>query len=52
MDKTLIEKARKDNGVMEICIAEYLGDTGNYPPENWEPSDQEVWAVIERSGFN
>jgi hypothetical protein len=51
-DKFLIEKARKDSTIMEICHAEYLGDYGEQPPENWEPSDAEVYAVIERSGFN
>jgi hypothetical protein len=50
--KTLIEKARKDSTIMEICYAEYLGDYGEQPPENWEPSDEDVLAVIERSDFN
>jgi hypothetical protein len=46
MNKELIEKARKDKTIMEICFAEYLGDYGKNPPENWEPSDEEVWRVI------
>jgi hypothetical protein len=51
MNKKLIEKARKDKTIMEICHHEYLGDFGKYPPENWEPSDEEIWRVIERSEF-
>ena len=49
--ESLIEKARNDPTIMEICHHEYLGDYGEPPPENWEPSDEEVLAVIERSGF-
>jgi hypothetical protein len=50
--KQIIEKARKDSTIMGICHAEYLGDYGKLPPEDWEPSDKEVLAVVERSGFN
>jgi hypothetical protein len=50
--KSLIEKARNDPSVMEICHHEYLGDYGKFPPEDWEPSDKEVFAVIERIDFN
>jgi len=50
--KSLIEKARKDKTIMEICHHEYLGDYGKLPPEDWKPSDEEVLAVIEESGFN
>jgi len=50
--KSLIEKARNDSSIMEICHHEYLGDYGKLPPEDWEPSDKEVFAVIERIGFN
>jgi hypothetical protein len=50
--KSLIEKARNDPAIMDICHHEYLGDHGEFPPEDWEPSDKEVFAVIERSGFN
>jgi hypothetical protein len=28
--KSLIEKARKDPGIMEICHHEYLGNMANY----------------------
>jgi hypothetical protein len=48
---SLIEKARNDSTIMGICHHEYLGDYGKFPPEDWEPSDEEVLAVIERSGF-
>jgi hypothetical protein len=51
-DKSLIEKARKDSTIMEICHHEYLGDYGKLPPEDWEPSDEEVLRVAERAGFN
>jgi len=47
-----IEKARKDPEIMSICDAEYLGDNGKPPLEDWEPSDEEVWAVIERIGLD
>ncbi len=47
----LIEKARKNQTIMDLCRHEYLGDYGEHPPEDWEPSDKEVLAVIERSGF-
>jgi hypothetical protein len=50
--KSLIEKARNDPSIMEICHHEYLGDHGKFPTEDWEPSDKEVFAVIERIGFN
>ncbi|MCL2186705.1 MAG: hypothetical protein FWB86_12770 [Treponema sp.] len=50
--KSLIERARNDETIMGICHAEYLGDYGKQPPENWEPSDEEVLRVAERAGFN
>ncbi|ULQ59246.1 hypothetical protein K7I13_12195 [Brucepastera parasyntrophica] len=46
--KALIEKGRKDFYVMELCKHEYLADAGEHPPENWEPTDKEVFAVIDR----
>jgi hypothetical protein len=49
--RSLIEKARNDSAIMEICHHEYLGDYGKFPPEDWEPSDKEVLAVIERIDF-
>jgi hypothetical protein len=50
--KSLIEKARNNQTIMMICHHEYLGDYGKPPPENWEPSDEEVLRVAERAGFN
>ena len=50
-NKSLIEKARNDPTIMDICHHEYLGDYGEPPPENWEPSDEEVLRVAERAGF-
>ena len=50
--KSIIEKGRKDKTVMEICYAEYLGDYGKHPPEDWHPTDEEVFRVIERIGYN
>jgi len=50
--KSLIERARNDQTIMMLCYHEYLGDSGKYPPENWEPSDEEVLRVAERAGFN
>ena len=32
--KSLIEKARKDPSIMEICCQEYLGDHGELPPKD------------------
>ena len=49
--KARIEKARKDPSIMALCQAEYLGDNGEFPPKEWEPSDEEVFEVIERIGF-
>ncbi len=49
--ESLIEKARNDPAIMEICRHEYLGDNGIHPPEDWKPSDKEVLTVIERIGF-
>jgi len=49
--KSLIAKAREDQTIMMICHHEYLGDYGEYPPENWEPSDEEVLRVAERAGL-
>jgi hypothetical protein len=51
-NKSLIEKARNDPTIMEICHHEYLGDYGEPPPENWEPSDEEVLRVAERADFS
>ncbi|MDR0320443.1 MAG: hypothetical protein LBI28_02985 [Treponema sp.] len=50
--KKLIEKARNDQTIMMICHHEYVGDYGKLPPEDWEPSDEEVFRVAERAGFN
>jgi hypothetical protein len=50
--KSLIEKARNNPTIMMICHHEYIGDYGKLPPEDWEPSDKEVLAVIKRSGFD
>jgi hypothetical protein len=50
--KSLIEKARNDQTIMMICHHEYLGDYGKPPPEDWEPSDEEVLRVAERAGFS
>jgi hypothetical protein len=47
--KSLIEKARNDQTIMMICHHEYLGDYGKFPPEDWEPSDEEVLRVAERA---
>jgi hypothetical protein len=49
--KALIERAKKDQSIMEICRHEYLGDYGKMTPEGWQPSDKEVLAVIERIGY-
>jgi hypothetical protein len=49
--RSIIDKARKDKTIIEICHAEYTGDYGKLPPEGWEPSDKEVLAVVKRSGF-
>lgn len=51
VSKSLIEKARNNPTIMEICHHEYLGDYGKSPHEDWEPSDKEVLAVIERIDF-
>jgi len=51
-EKSLIEKARKDETIMEICHTEYLSDYGKPPPEDWIPSDDEVLEVAIRAGFN
>jgi len=50
-NKSLIEKARNDPTIMMLCQHEYLGDYGKHPPENWEPSDEEVLRVAERADF-
>jgi hypothetical protein len=50
--KSLIERARKDPTIMMLCEHEYVGDYGEPPPENWEPSDEEVLMVAERADFN
>ena len=50
--QSLIEKARNNPTIMEICHHEYLGDYGKFPPDDWEPSDKEVFAVVERIGFD
>ena len=49
--KARIEKARQDPSIMAICQADYLGDHGELPPKDWQPSDEEVFEVIERIGF-
>lgn len=49
--KSLIQKARNNPTIMMICRHEYLGDFGKNAPEGWEPSDKEVWAVIDRIGL-
>jgi hypothetical protein len=49
--KSLIEKARNNPSIMEICFHEYLGDYGKPPPEDWEASDEEVLRVAERIDF-
>jgi len=49
--QSLIEKAKKDSKILEICHHEYLGDNGKLPPEGWEPSDEEILAVIGRIGY-
>jgi len=49
--KSLVERARNEPAIMEICYHEYLGDYGKLPPDGWEPSDEEVLAVVKRSGF-
>jgi len=51
-NKVLIERARKNETIMMLCHHEYLGDYGKQPPENWEPSDEEVLRVAERADFN
>lgn len=50
--KLLVKKGRNDPTVMDICHHEYLGDYGKLPPDNWEPSDKEVFAVVERIGID
>jgi hypothetical protein len=50
--ESLVEKGRNDPTVMEICYHEYVGDTGKLPPEGWVPSDKEVFAVMDRIGFD
>jgi len=50
--KSPIEKARNDTDIIEICHHEYLGDHGEFPPKDWEPSDKEIFAVIERIGID
>jgi hypothetical protein len=49
--KSLIQNARSNPNIMMICRHEYLGDFGKPAPEGWEPSDKEVWAVIDRIGL-
>ena len=51
-NQAFIEKARKDPTIMMLCHHEYLGDYGKPPPENWEPSDEEVLRVAERADFS
>jgi hypothetical protein len=50
--KEVIEKARKDETIMEICHHEYLAEYGKQPPKNWEPSDKEILEVASKAGFN
>jgi hypothetical protein len=50
--KSIIEKARKDSDIIEICHHEYLGGHGEFPPKDWEPSDKEILAIIERIGID
>lgn len=45
-----IEKARNNPDILDICHHEYLGDHGEYPPEGWVPSDEDIFRVIERIG--
>ena len=50
-EKSLIEKARNNPSIIDICYHEYLGDYGEPPPEGWKPSDDDIIAVIARIGW-
>jgi len=50
--KTFIEKARNNQTIMEICHAEYLANYGKFPPENWQPSEEEIKRVARRAGIS
>ena len=37
---------------MGICHAKYLADHSEYPPENWQPSEEEIKRVAKRAGIS
>lgn len=51
-NKELIEKARNNEAIMGICYAEYIGDHGKEPPEDWKPTDKNILEIAIRAGLN